>query len=198
MLQLYNKNTTDFSGIGIVLEKASDVKIKEVINGEYLLSFSFTTTDEKMQYIVPHALVKAENQLFQIESIDEPGNIATINCTHISFNLAYCRFIPLFQQYGVSPSTVLNAVLTDTPFSVGTIEIDTLTDIVLSKTNPMEVISKLIENVGGELVRDNFTINLVKKYEKIMESNSWRKKHKRYQKKDRYRDYNSFVSFWER
>lgn len=73
MLQLYDKNTTDFSGIGIVLENASNVKIKEVINGEYLLSFSFPTTDEKMQYIVPHAIVKAENQLFKIESIDEPG-----------------------------------------------------------------------------------------------------------------------------
>lgn len=57
-------------------------------------------------------------------------------------------------------------MLTDTPFSVGTVEIDTLTDIILSKTNPMEVISKLIENVGGNLLETILQLVWLEKEEK--------------------------------
>ena len=149
MLQLYNKNTTDFSGIGIVLEKASDVKIKEVINGEYLLSFSFPPQMRKCNILFLMPLQRQKINFSKQRVLMNRGILQPLT-THIFLLIQLIvGFIPLFQHYGVSPSTVLNAVLTDTPFSVGTVEIDTLTDIVLSKTNPMEVISKLVENVGG-------------------------------------------------
>ena len=50
-----------------------------------------------------------------------------------------------------------------TRFTIGTVEITTMTDIFMDKVYPSEIVAKLIENVGGELIKDNWTISLVNK-----------------------------------
>lgn len=164
LLVIYSKTETDFEGCGLgILENAYNVKIKEVINGEYILSFSIPVTDEKFALIEPLGFVKAEEQLFKIKKIEESNDgklIANISCEHISHDLATCKFIPRIQHYGVSPTTILTEALADTPFTLGDVEISTLTDIDLSKVSPTDVIMKVIENVGGEIERDNYTIHL--------------------------------------
>ncbi len=75
-----------------------------------------------------------------------------------------CKHIPHFEMIGATPTAILTAALADTQFTVGTVDAGLAnTDIDLSKTNPAAVINKLIENVGGELERDNFTIGLREK-----------------------------------
>lgn len=161
---IYDKLETNFNGYGLgVLENAYNVKVKEVLNGEYTLSFSLPYTDEKMAYISPLNIVKVEDQLFRIKEIEDQNNkglICNVKCEHISAELSTCKFIPLIQHFGITPTAVLQEVLNGTPFILGACEISTLTDIDLTKVSPMEVISKLIENVGGELERNNYTISL--------------------------------------
>ena len=161
---IYDKNETNFNGYGLgILENAYNVKVREVLNGEYTLSFSLPYTDEKMTHVAPLNIIKVEDQLFRIKEIEDQNNkglICNIRCEHISAELSTCKFIPLIQHFGITPTAVLHEILADTPFILGACEISTLTDIDLTKISPMEVISKLIENVGGELERDNYTISL--------------------------------------
>lgn len=165
---IYDKLETNFNigyGLGI-LENAYNVKVKEVVNGECTLSFSLPYTDEKMAYVSPLNIVKVEGQLFRIKKIEDVNNkglICNIRCEHISAELSTCKFIPLIQQFGVSPTAILHETLADTPFILGACEISTLADIDLTKASPMDVISKLIELVGGELERNNYTISLRKR-----------------------------------
>lgn len=63
---------------------------------------------------------------------------------------------------GQTPKQILQYAFSGTRFTIGIVEITTLTDIVLDdKAYPPEIVAKLIENVGGELVKDNWTVNLV-------------------------------------
>lgn len=169
-LIVYDKRETSFTGLGLaVLEKAYNVKIRQQINGEYLLSFNLPRNNEKWQYIQVENKVKAEGQIFRIKKIsdgrDEAGKlIGEVSCEHITYDLNDNVFIPYFERIGATPTDILSVALTNTGFSIGTVDQSLpKTDIEMSKANPMKIIAKLIENIGGELIRDNFTISIVKR-----------------------------------
>lgn len=175
MLKVYNRFETAFTGNGIaVLENASEVKIKEVINGEYTLSFVLPRNDPKWQYIQAENFVKVyhasqkKDQLFRIRTFDEirdeQGKLTSnIQCEHVWYDAADCNHFPSVELIGQTPLQILQYAFAGTRFTIGTVEITTLTDIYQNKSNPMKIVAKLIEYVGGELVRDNWTIHLVAK-----------------------------------
>ena len=69
---VYDKFDQTFSGYGLaILEKAQNVKIKEVINGEYTLSLLLSRDDPKWAYIEPENFIKVKDQLFRIRKFDE-------------------------------------------------------------------------------------------------------------------------------
>jgi phage minor structural protein len=164
LLRIYSKNAVHFENNGLcVLQNAYDVKIHQIINGEYTLEFSLPQHDSKLKYIEPFNYVKCENQLFRIKKINETTTKINVSCEHIFYDLAEVKYIPFIEWIGWTPQQILTEILEDTPFTLGTCEITRPTDLIMTKTNPMEVIVKLIENVGGELIKNNFTINLVTK-----------------------------------
>jgi phage minor structural protein len=164
---------TAFTSLGLaVLENASEVKVSETINGEFLLTFILPRTDPKWQYIQEENFVKVydasqkKDQLFRIRSTDEQHDstgklTSNIQCEHIYYDALDCAFFPMFEMIGATPAAILQAAFAGTRFSVGTVEITTLTDIMMSRAYPANIIAKLIENVGGELIKDNWTVNLV-------------------------------------
>lgn len=174
-LKVYDRFETAFTGNGIaVLENASEVKIKEVINGEYTLSLILPRNDPKWQYVQAENFVKVyhasqkKDQLFRIRKFDEirddQGKLTSnIQCEHVYYDANDCAFFPAVELIGQTPTQILQYAFAGTRFVIGTVEITTLTDIFLSKANPMQIVSKLIENVGGELIKDNWTISLVSK-----------------------------------
>jgi phage minor structural protein len=170
---IYDKKETAFTALGLaVLGNASEVKVREVINGEFLLTFVLPRIDPKWQYIQEENFVKVydasqkKDQLFRIrtteEQRDSTGKLTSnIQCEHIYYDALDCAFFPTFEMIGATPEAILQAAFADTRFTVGTVEITTLTDIMMSKTYASNIVAKLIENVGGELVKDNWTVNLV-------------------------------------
>ena len=172
---VYDKFETDFSGAGLaVLENANNVKIKEVINGEFLLSFVLPRTDDSWQYVQPENFVKVfdcsqnKDQLFRIRAFDEirdsTGKLTSnIQCEHVYYDAHDCKFFPYVELIGQTPEQILTYAFSGTRFTIGTVEITTKTDIFLDKAYPSEIVAKLIENVGGELIKDNWTISLVNK-----------------------------------
>lgn len=169
MLKIYDKFETDFTSNGIaVLKNASNVKVKEVINGEYTLSFLLPRIDPKWTYIQPENFVKVNNQLFRIKTFKETRNeqgavTSNVQCEHVWYDANSCKFIPKVELVGYTPKQILDEVFADTKFIVGTVDVTTLTDIFQSKTNPAKVVNQLLDNVGGEIIRDNYTINLVRR-----------------------------------
>jgi len=72
---VYDKSERDFSKLGLaVLENASEVKIHQVINGEYILSLVLPRNDEKWEYIKEENIIVVEAQAFRIRSFDEQRN----------------------------------------------------------------------------------------------------------------------------
>ncbi|HUV84223.1 MAG TPA: phage tail protein [Methanosarcinales archaeon] len=164
---VYSKFETEFVSMGLaVLENASNTKIREVINGEFILSLILPRSDSKWQHLQEENYIKVDNKLFRIRTFDETRDsvgklTSNIQCEHVWYDANDCKFIPNFEMIGVTPEAILQAAFADTRFTVGSVDASLAdTDIMMSKTNPAAITNKLIENVGGELVRDNWIIHL--------------------------------------
>ena len=164
---IFSKFETDFTTYGVaVLENASNIKIKSVVNGEFKLSFILPRNDPKWAYVLEEYFVLVDTQLFRIRAFDEVRDssgklLSNVQCEHVWYDANDCSFIPDFEMIGATPTAILTAAFTGTRFTLGTVDASLAnTDIFLSKTNPAAIVNKLIENVGGELERDNYTIGL--------------------------------------
>lgn len=175
---LYKKGTTDFSYIGnSILKNASEVFIKIVSNGEYTAEFDLPVNDSALNVLSYDDFIKIGDQLFRVRAIsaarsDDGAATIHIKCFHVWYDACDCKYIPhaytksgdaeIEGWIGVTPRWVMEKVFEDTPFTVGDVEIDTLTDIFATKSNPAQIVNQLIENVGGVLKRDNYTVHLKK------------------------------------
>lgn len=173
----YDKSETDFTHLGVVAESARDVCIREVINGEYTLSFSLRRDSAEWEMAVYDNLVLCAGQLFRVRGVTEgreqDGSLTgAVSCVHVWYEAADCKYIPhCYTQSGEnqldgwidkSPRWVLEQAFAGTQFTVGQVGITTHTDIFATKTNPAAIAAQLAEQVEGELVRDNYTVGLVK------------------------------------
>ena len=164
---VYDKFETDFSGLGIaILEKAKNIRVRKVINGEIKLYLVLPHNDPKWKYIQAENFIRVKGQNYRIRTFepmrDAQGRLlSNIQAEHVWYDANDCKYIPKLEMVGASPRSILEAAFSGTRFTVGNTEISTLTDIFLSKTNPAKVAQELIRLVGGELIRDNWTVHLV-------------------------------------
>lgn len=174
---LYKKGD-DLSGLGsLIVKGARELCVHEVMNGEYTAEFDVAAGDEFTEKAEYDDFVGIGGQLFRIRSVsavrDEDGTPTVhFTCFHVWYDACDCKYIPhactekngaeADGWIGVTPRWVMETIFADTPFTVGEVEIATETDIFATKSNPAAVMSLLIENVGGELERDNYTVHLRK------------------------------------
>ena len=169
---VYDKLETSFLGYGLaVLENVNDnFFIREVLNGEYSLTFTLPVNDPKWQYIVEENIVKVEGQLFVIRTISdarkENGEIVCdVTCEHIFFLLLddYIEYLEITS--GSSATVTLTQILAGTDHSVGTVDVTgTVTEDnapIFEDVNPIKATNDLISLLGGEVKADNFTVNLL-------------------------------------
>ncbi len=116
---------TDFTSFGLsVLKKAKEVRIKEVINGEYSLSFVLPRNDPKWAVVLEENYIKVDGQLFRVRTFDEIRDntgklLSNVQCEHIWYDANDCKHIPHFEMIGATPTAILTAALADTQFTVG-------------------------------------------------------------------------------
>lgn len=173
----YDKNETDFTTLGVVAESAWDVCIREVINGEYTLTFSMRRDSPAWEMAVYDNLVLCAGQLFRVrgtsEGREQDGSLTgTVSCVHVWYEAADCKYIPhCYTQSGdeqidgwidKSPQWILEQAFAGTQFTVGEVELTAHTDLFASKTNPAAIAAQLAEQMEGELMRDRYTVGLVK------------------------------------
>lgn len=147
------------------LDNFSDSVLSEQINGSYMFSF-IAYVDSKLNKIVHENLVIVEGQKFEIARItkkrgDYP-NILT-ECDHVSYKLNKADNT---LGYDDTPASIVNQLLDLAAakgfhFSVGTIEFSTPIYFKPGEKSVRECIIELAGVLGGEVIWDNYTVNIV-------------------------------------
>lgn len=175
---VFDKTARSFTGAGLaVLHNAYNVKIRQVINGEYTLSLVLPWTDENRKYIEEENFIVVEGQAFRIRTLhdirDSVGALTSnIQCEHVSYDLNDVRHLPKMNDIvNVSLKDVFTTgfsdgknnyqgILQGTGFTLNT-QVSEKTDLYLYKTSPRAVLNHFLEKLDCEAVFDNFNITVV-------------------------------------
>lgn len=168
MISVYDRHETDFFHNGIVLSEAIQCTIEEELNGKYVLELIHPIDKQgKWEYLVEENIIKADGQLFRIYATEKTLDRIYVYARHIFYDLLH-NFLEDVRPTNSNGAAALDWVLSHTlyphPFT-GTSDIDSINTRYFIRVNPVEAIlgeDGLVERWGGELLRDNFIIKLLK------------------------------------
>lgn len=172
-MKLYTSDTTNFNnnGVGVIDPYVTSAIVTDEINGEYSLTFDINPYSPLSEYIVQDNYVKCKvsdgtEQIFIIKKITKTFDAIGVYCQHVFYELLDNLVLDIYPQ-NATPNQFITRILSNTnyvtPFSG-------FSDIITTKTaryvrkNPIEIMigedeNSMINLFGGELKRDNFTIN---------------------------------------
>ena len=153
MLKVENKD-------GIVLAYLNNLqegKVKEVLNGAYVLSFVATIDPLKTEHLYdPANFINYNEDLFKIVELREvhsEDNVLSveISCEHISYKLIDTKFENFIHEYQ-SAAQVMNKCLFGTEFTLRKCDIELKTDIEYTQEcNAKQISIAIANNWKGEL-----------------------------------------------
>lgn len=160
-----------------VLHEIKEPKVLYKLNGTGELTFRYPVHGEEMQLIQINNIVTYQGKPFRIKCIthiheqtDEP--CIDVTCYDAAMIDLSDKVIPDFFMIGKTPYEMMVEALKDTAYHVFTKpEVlargmewwDVPTDLELNRTNPAEVLQKVVELTGGgEVYLEGYSIALVK------------------------------------
>lgn len=163
MINLYDKNETDFMHNGICILKPLDAIVIEELNGDYSLKVTMPRGNKEIEIeqIIEVPTPKSE-QLFRVynSDIDILGN-QVFYARHIFYDLLD-YFIEDTRPSG-SGALAISKILEGTPFT-GNSDITSQGTAYYQMMNPVKAIlgadNAFINVWGGELERDNFNVRM--------------------------------------
>lgn len=169
MINIYDKNETEFSTNGIVvIQNSKSCFITEELNGQYELELEYPIDNRgKWQYLTEGNIARADEQLFRIYRKIKTLAGIKINARHVFYDLID-NLINEVDIRALSGAHALERVMSNTAYAhnftymsditdVNNLYLDDETGDIINK-NPVEAIFFLMSLYGGELVRDNFNI----------------------------------------
>lgn len=178
--ELYNAGHSDFTVAGIPLTDAYNVMIRQQINTAAGMSFQMPRDSVRWKYVKKEAIVKVEGQPYIVKIINDGSDngkpFGKVEATHIWWEICEKKHIPHAFFIGYSAPDILSSVFSGISYmgnpvrllssseisALGLTPVTAATDIDMDKTNPLAVLSKVIDNMGGELYVDNFNFALVR------------------------------------
>ena len=175
---IFDKTAETFTGSGLgILDCASSLKIREVVNGEYTLNFVVPHKDELKTLVCEENFVVVEGQAFRIRTFetvrDNVGKIiSNVQCEHVSYDLNDIKHLPRMKDIvNVTPDQIFNTGFSDdensysgifdgTAFTLTSV-VSGSTDLFLYKTSPRAVLNQFLEDLSCEAIYDNRQITLV-------------------------------------
>ena len=165
MICVYDKKETDFSRNGLaVLGDCHSCKVIEKLNGIYELNLSYPLHLEKVKYLKPFNIIKADSQLFRIYHVekDSKGNLIQVTARHIFYDLTH-YFIEDRRAVDKTCHEAMEVVIEETGLA-GVYEINSditeqFTQYIIRK-NAAEALFMIVNRWRGELYRDNFSISI--------------------------------------
>lgn len=173
-MKIYLSNTTDFNNNGLgFLTDTINANVYEELNGNYYLEFEYLLNGNLSEYLVKENIIKSKvadgsEQLFIINNIEK--NLKTIKVTarHIFYRLID-NFLEDVYPQNLNGNAFLNWIIEHTSYKnefTGYSDISLLATARYVRKNPVEVIlgneeNSMVNLFGGEIKRDNFTINFL-------------------------------------
>lgn len=165
MITIYDRKETGFDRNGLaVLNECSECRVIEKLNDVYELELTYPLGSKKAQYIQPFNVIKADGQLFRIyntEKDSKEGSV-TANARHIFYDLLD-YMVESQKAENTTCQNALEIVIEELglsgAFTVDS-DIEDLKSQYFSKVNGVEAVFQLINEWQGELIRDNFTIQI--------------------------------------
>ena len=162
---------TDNYKDGFPLSKAYDDTIYQKGNGEYYLKFRFPVDRLGVwKHLTCETILKADDtrglQLFKIKKINKINGYIRVYCKHISDDLNYIGVdkLSVTNATGRRVMEALAGSTTEPHNFIFNSDIATMHTLNLSNTTAGKILSKdkhsIIGQWGGELVRDNFLVDL--------------------------------------
>lgn len=176
MINLYNKETTNFDNNGIAnLKDMITCVISEELNGNYQLEAEYPLKSENSNLIENESVLKVDAgydsmQLFRIKRNVPNLQTIKISANHISYDLKDNNLLDVYPQK-LSGAAALEWILSKTQYEHNFTSFSDITDIGTARyinKNPIRALigdddNSFIKVWGGEIVRDNFTIKILKK-----------------------------------
>lgn len=162
---------TDNYKDGFPLSKAYDDTIYQKGNGEYYLKFRFPVDRLGVwKHLTCETILKADDtrglQLFKIKKINKINGYIRVYCKHISDDLNYIGVdkLSVTNATGRRVMEALAGSTTEQHNFIFNSDIATMHTLNLSNTTAGKILSKdkhsIIGQWGGELIRDNFLVDL--------------------------------------
>ena len=162
---------TDNYKDGFPLSKAYDDTIYQKGNGEYYLKFRFPVDRLGVwKHLTCETILKADDtsglQLFKIKKINKINGYIRVYCKHISDDLNYIGVdkLSVTNATGRRVMEALAGSTTEQHNFIFNSDVATMHTLNLSNTTAGKILSKdkhsIIGQWGGELVRDNFLVDL--------------------------------------
>ncbi|EKN68081.1 phage tail spike protein [Schinkia azotoformans] len=146
-----------------ILHKITNPIISERINADFLFSFSAYVEKEKMPYITADNIVEVEDNYFKMAYFRRNGISTDVVCEHVSYELTEYD-VEVDTVFSGTPITILSQLLTNTPFSVGTVDVsESISFKVVNKSTVRKILLDYVAHLDAELIFDKFTIHLVSK-----------------------------------
>lgn len=167
MINIYDRKETSFTHNGVaILNECVECKVTEKINDLYELNLTYPFSSPKASYIQQYNIIKANGQLFRVYNTVRDSKAKTVKAQarHIFYDLLY-NFIedtrPENKTCEQALEIILTAMLLQDTYTFSSDITDLKTQYVVSK-NGVEAIFLLVEEWQGELVRNNFDIQINK------------------------------------
>lgn len=173
-MKIYTKDTLTFNnnGLGFLTDVLS-CYITDEINGMYQLNMEYPKDGKLSEYLVEENIIKCKvadgtEQLFRIKIVEKDLKKINITAQHIYYDLLN-NFLEDVYPQDKSAQAFINHLLSNTNFATQFTAVSSIATIKSARyvrKNPIEVIMGNLDNsvlnlFGGELKRDNFTINLL-------------------------------------
>lgn len=165
MICIYDKKETDFSRNGLaVLGDCTTCKTTEKLNEIYELNLSYPMHLKKASFLIPFNIIKADEQLFRICSIekDSKANLVHVNARHIFYDLLN-YFIEDKRPENKTCKEAMEIVIAELGingvYTVDSNIVEQSTQYIICK-NVAEAMFMIVNRWRGELIRDNFNIQI--------------------------------------
>ena len=168
MINLYDSKCVDFTNNGlVVLSDCISYIVEEELNGMYEATIEYPLDEYgKWKYLLEDNIIKVDGQLFRIYHKIKTLTSIKCNARHIYYDLLN-NFLEDITLTNLSGAGALDLILTNTQYAhsfTSLSDVSTLANKQFIRKNVVEAImgtDGLINNIGGELVRDNYTIKLL-------------------------------------
>lgn len=170
MINLYDKNCTDFNNNGlVVLGDCKSCFDEEKLNDAYELTLEYPLDKRgKWQYLIEGNIIKADGQLFRIYHKVKTLSGIQLNARHVFYDLLG-NFLEDVRPENQNGAGALDWILTHAQYAhpfTSMSDIEHIDTAYYQAKNPVEAIlgtddQSFVNRWGGEIVRDNFTVKML-------------------------------------